>query len=329
MKGIILAAALLTAATGTAFAQQQPQFSHYGFNGMYLNPAYAGIKGQAEISSFGRIQYLNYSASFDDGGSPKTIMLTGSMPVRALGGGIGFHVFRDQIAQLKITNAQVSYSKHFKIGEGRLGIGIQGILNYVGQGIYRPIDEGDPRVPRSGSDHKFDLGAGVWYESEKLYAGLSLNNLLRSNYRFNSDAGSTTAEFLNENHAYLTAGYNIEASSSVVVTPTVLMKMVLPGKFGDSNKFTFKNNSYEAGVRATLDDKYWAGVGYRYDESFTGLVGLSLFKDNAVRLGYAFDVIAFNQDARALSSHEIMISYRFPKPSLTTRPAIHTPRYSF
>ncbi|MBC6991473.1 PorP/SprF family type IX secretion system membrane protein [Hymenobacter sp. BT491] len=336
MKGIILAAALLTTATGTAFAQQQPQFSHYGFNGMYLNPAYAGIKGQAEISSFGRIQYLNYSASFDDGGSPKTIMLTGSMPVRALGGGIGFHVFRDQIAQLKITNAQVSYSKHFKIGEGKLGLGIQGDLSYVGQGVYRAIDANDPSVPSNGSDHKVDVGAGAWYESEKFYAGLSVNNLLRSKYRYDSRdslgnviGGGGTAKFLNENHAYLTAGYNIEASSSVVVTPTVLMKIVLPGKFGDSNKFTFKNNSYEAGVRATLDDKYWAGVGYRYDESFTGLVGLSLFKDNAVRLGYAFDVIAFNQDARALSSHEIMISYRFPKPSLTTRPAVHTPRYSF
>jgi len=330
MKATLLSAVLLAAISTTAFAQQQPQFTHYGFNGMYLNPAYAGIKGQGEITAIGRYQYFNYKASFDEGGEPKTYMLTGSFPVLVLGGGVGFHVYRDEIAQSKMTNAQVSYSKHIQIGEGKLGIGLQGAYTYLSKGVYRFIDEGDLSVPRDGSDNKFDLGAGVWYESPTLYAGLSINNLLRSEYNFNSDNGSSnTARYIGENHSYFTAGYNIEASSSVVVTPSMLVKMVMPGKFGDDGKFTFKNNSYEANVRATFNDKYWGGLGYRYDESFTGMAGLALAKDNALRIGYAFDFVAFNQDARALSSHEIMLSYRLPKPGMVTRPAIRTPRYSF
>ncbi|MDU0370986.1 PorP/SprF family type IX secretion system membrane protein [Hymenobacter endophyticus] len=313
-----------------ALAQQQPQFSHYGFNGMYLNPAYAGIKGQGEITALGRSQYFGYDATFDAGGSPQTYSLTASLPVAAIGGGLGIGVYRDKIAQLTTTNAQLSYSKHIKIGEGRLGIGVQGVFNNIYQGTYRPVDQGDIKVPQEGADRKIDLGVGAWYESEKLYAGLSVNNLLRSDYKFNSAvAGGKTAEYINENHAYLTAGCNIEASSSVVVTPTVLMKMVLPGKFGDDNKFSFKNNSYEAGVRATFNDRFWGGIGYRYDESFTALGGLSFAKDNAMRVGLAYDLIAFNQDARALSSFEIMLSYRLPKPGLTVRPAVRTPRYSF
>jgi len=329
MKGILLTSFFVAAATVGALAQQQPQFSHYAFNGLYLNPAYAGIKGQGEVTAIGRYQYLNYKASFDDGGSPQTYMLSASLPVAVLGGGIGIQVYRDVIAQLRITNAQVSYSKHIKLGEGRLGLGIQGIYNRIGQGDYRYVDPNDPQVPVSDSDQKFDLGVGVWYESDKFYAGLSLNNLLRSNYLYSSAALTSTAQYLNENHSYLTAGYNIEATSSVVVTPTVLMKMVLPGKFGDSNKFNFKNNSYEANIRATVNDKYWAGIGYRYDESITGLVGVSFAKDNAMRVGLAYDLIAFNQDARALSSVELMLSYRLPKPTVFTRPAVRTPRYSF
>ncbi|RYU78918.1 PorP/SprF family type IX secretion system membrane protein [Hymenobacter persicinus] len=329
MKGTLLATLLLSAVAGSALAQQQPQFSHYGFNGMYLNPAYAGIKGQGEITTLGRYQYLGYNATFDDGGSPQTYMLSASLPVAAIGGGIGISVFRDKVAQSNITNAQLSYSKHIKVGEGRLGIGVQGIFNHLSKGLYRPIDKNDGSVPRDGSDQKIDAGVGVWYESDKLYVGLSANNLLRSQYKFKSEGGDNTAQVIGENHAYLTAGYNIEASSSVVVTPTVLAKLVMPGKFGDSNKFTFKNNSYEAGVRATFNDKFWGGVGYRYDESFTGLLGMSFAKDNALRFGYAFDFIAFNQDARAFSSHEIMLSYRLPKPGLAIRPAIRTPRYSF
>ncbi|HEX8428773.1 PorP/SprF family type IX secretion system membrane protein [Hymenobacter sp.] len=339
MKATILFACLLTTITGTALAQQQPQFTHYGFNGMYLNPAYAGIKGQGEITTIGRYQYLNYNGSFDEGGSPKTYIITGSFPVQVLGGGVGFHVYRDAIAQFQMTNAQLSYSKHIKVGEGKLGIGVQGIYNHLAKGFYRYIDPNDLSIPFDGSDNKFDLGAGVWYESPTFYAGLSLNNLLRSEYRFQSaitdDGGNVvsyvdnSARYIAENHSYFTAGYNIEASPSVVVTPSVLMKMVLPGKFGDDGKLTFKNNSYEANVRATFNDKFWGGVGYRYDESFTGMAGLALAKDNALRIGYAFDFIAFNQDARAFSSHEIMLSYRLPKPGLVTRPAIRTPRYSF
>jgi hypothetical protein len=59
------------------------------------------------------------------------------------------------------------------------------------------------------------------------------------------------------------------------------------------------------------------------------MAGLALAKDNALRIGYAFDFVAFNQDARALSSHELMLSYRLPKPNTNTRPPIRTPRYSF
>ncbi|AHJ95867.1 PorP/SprF family type IX secretion system membrane protein [Hymenobacter swuensis] len=330
MKKALLTAIVFSFAFGTAMAQQQPQFSHYGFNGMFLNPAYAGIKGQGEITALGRSQYFGYNATFDNGGSPQTYMLTASLPVAAIGGGLGIGIYRDKIAELTTTNVQLSYSKHIKIGEGRLGIGVQGIFNNIYQGTYRAIDQDDIKVPREGADRKIDAGVGVWYESDKLYAGLSVNNLLRSSYKFNSQVvGGKTAEYINENHAYLTAGYNIEASSSVVVTPTVLMKVVLPGKFGDDSKFAFKNNSYEAGVRATFNDRFWGGLGYRYDESVTALGGLSFSKDNAMRVGLAYDLIAFNQDARALSSFEIMLSYRLPKPGLAIRPAIRTPRYSF
>ncbi|MCC3153658.1 PorP/SprF family type IX secretion system membrane protein [Hymenobacter sp. BT770] len=331
MKVTLLATLLLTAAAGTALAQQQPQFTHYGLNGMYLNPAYAGIKGQGEVSLIGRYQYLNYSGTFDGGGSPRTGLVTASLPILALNGGVGLAVYYDQVGQSKMTNAALSYSQHIKLGSGKLGVGIQGIYTYLSKGTYNAIDPEDINVPKDASDSKFDAGAGVWYESPKLYAGLSLNNLARSEYSFKS-AGTkgTASKYLAENHAYFTAGYNIDATSSVVVTPMVLVKAVLPGKFSSTSKFdNAKNYSFEGGVRATIDDKYWAGVNYRHQESFSGLLGLSFAKDNAMRVGYAFDFIAFNQDARAFSSHEIMLSYRLPKPGLATRPAIRTPRYSF
>ncbi|MCR5887813.1 type IX secretion system membrane protein PorP/SprF [Hymenobacter sp. J193] len=331
MRVPVLIGTLACLATGSALAQQQPQFTHYGFNGIYLNPAYAGVKGYGEITTIGRYQYLGYQATLpeDAGGSPQTYLLSASVPVKFLHGGLGAVLYRDRIAETKITTANVSYAYHITIGEGKLGIGVQGIYTHLGKGTYRPAEEGDPAVPNESADRKFDLGTGVWYESEKLYAGLSVNNLLRSKYQFQNVDGNTASSVTGENHAYLTLGYNIEATPSVVVTPSALVKMVLPGKVGDGGKFSQKSTSFELGGRATLDDKYWAGLGYRFQESFQGMLGASFTKDNALRVGYAFDFIAFNQEARAFSSHEIMLSYRLPRPVSISRPAIRTPRYSF
>ncbi|RFP66278.1 type IX secretion system membrane protein PorP/SprF [Hymenobacter lapidiphilus] len=330
MKRYILCAGALLV-MGKAAAQQQPQFSHYGLNGMNLNPAYAGVKGYGEITGIGRIQYYGYDASFDSGGSPTTASLTASLPVPVLAGGLGIGIYRDRIAELYTTNVQLSYSRHLKLGEGTLGLGVQGLLNNIYHGKYRFNDENDIAVPREGSDAKFDAGVGVWYEAPKFYAGLSMNNLLRSGYRFKSEgiANAKTAQYLTENHAYLTGGYNIEVTSDVVITPTALMKLVLPGKFGDSDKLTLRNASYEVGARATFNDRFWGGLGYRSGDAFTALGGVSFAQDNALRLGLAYDLIAFGQEAKATSSFEVMLSYRLPKPSLNIRPAIRTPRYSF
>jgi type IX secretion system PorP/SprF family membrane protein len=331
MKGTLLATLWLTAIAGSALAQQQPQFTHYGLNGMSLNPAYAGIKGQGEVNLIGRYQYYNYGTYGDANGSPRTGLVTVSLPILAVSGGVGLSVYYDQAGMAKMTNAALSYSQHIKLGTGKLGIGIQGIYTYLGKGTYIAIDENDINVPQDASDNKFDIGAGVWYESPKFYAGLSLNNLARSEYSFKSGGTEgTPSKYLAENHAYFTAGYNIDATSSVVVTPMALVKAVLPGNFSSTSKFDNpKNYSFEGGVRATIDDKYWIGANYRHEESVSGLLGLGFAKDNNIRVGYAFDFVAFNQDARAFGSHEIMLSYRLPKPGLVTRPAIRTPRYSF
>ena len=341
MKAPFLAALLLTVGVSTvAVAQQQPQFTHYGLNGMYLNPAYAGIKGYGEFNVIGRYQYFNLAGyPGDANGSPRTAMLSASLPILALKGGVGLSLYRDLAGEKRLTNAALSYSQHLKMGPGQLGIGLQGVFTYVGAGEFRPIDQNDPLVPINDSDYKFDAGVGLWYEAPKFYAGLSMNNLLRSTYTLQSavrDAKGNiigyrnTSQFLGENHAYLTAGYNIDLTSAVVLTPTVIIKAVLPGPFSSESKFFGANNySAEVGARATLDDRFWVGANYRHEESFSGLFGLSFAKDNAIRLGYAFDFIAFNRDARALGSHELLLTYRLPRPTLFVRPAIRTPRYSF
>lgn len=323
-KRLLLATSLLALAFGSK-AQQQPQFSQYGFNGMYLSPAYAGITNRPEFTFLGRYQYLGYEAAFNDkGGAPQTYLLTGSLPVAAIGGGIGFGIHRDEIASIKTLNAQVSYSYHIKLNSGKLGIGVQGIFNNINTGGFRARDPGDAQVPTDASDRKFDAGAGLWYQGQSFYMGLGVNNLLANQFKFqtkDANGAATTAILTAARHAYLTTGYNIDISESFVLTPTAIAKMDFVGKG--------KSFSFEAGARGTFNDRFWLGLGYRHQESATALAGVAFGKDNAIRLGYAFDLIVFDEAARTRSSHELMLSLRLPEPVIRIRPAIRTPRYSF
>jgi len=318
MKRILYAVIFFSLfAGGSAYAQQTPQFTHYGFNGMFISPGYAGITKATEFNLIGRYQWFNYKTSFDaDGGSPKTALLSVSIPVRALKGGIGVNLYTDKLGATEIKTSTLSYSYHLALGSGKLGIGAQGIVTNISKGNYRAIDP-DPYIPFNSNDTKVDFGAGLWYQADKYYVGAGINNLLGSKYQFETESEKKASE-TNQKHLNATAGYNINASSSVVITPTALVK------------YDFKAKpSFDAGVRGTFNEKYWVGANYRYQESISGLAGISFLKDNSLKLGYAFDLVNVSKDAKAFGSHEILLSYRIPQSPLATKPAIRTPRYSF
>ncbi|MBC5993898.1 PorP/SprF family type IX secretion system membrane protein [Pontibacter cellulosilyticus] len=317
MRKLLPALLLMLVCHIEVWAQQQPQFTHYGFNGMQISPAYAGITKRPEFMSIYRYQWLGYDATFDDGGSPQTLLLTAHTPVRLLHGGVGINLMRDQIANTTFLTAALSYSFHINIGESKLGLGVQGNINNIKKGSYRAIDEGDPNVPYNSSDTKYDLGAGVWYESETFYGGGGVTNLLKSQYEFADSARTGTGNFLTENHIYVTAGYRLPVSTSLEVTPMVLLKH-------DTETFSF-----DAGTRFTYNEKYWVGVNYRHKEAVSALIGLSLFQENALRVGYAFDFTTFNRAAKAPTSHEVMVNYRLPEPVIRFKPPVRTPRYNF
>ncbi|MBN3584785.1 type IX secretion system membrane protein PorP/SprF, partial [Algoriphagus aestuarii] len=45
---------------GRVNSQQLPQFSQYIFNGLHINPGYAGYKGEPYIQSTYRSQWVNF-----------------------------------------------------------------------------------------------------------------------------------------------------------------------------------------------------------------------------------------------------------------------------
>lgn len=305
---------VLFAALGTsAEAQQDPQFTQYMFNSLFITPAYAGVDGVTQLTLFNRAQWLGYQSSFGDGGAPTTYMFSFNTPIYKLKSGFGAYIMADQLGPQTNGEAQVMYAYHLGLPNGKISFGIKaGIYSVAINGRhYRYIQEGDNLIVEGReSQVRPDLGLGVFYRAEKYYVGLGMNHILHSEFDF----GVNEARNALENHINVTAGYYYEVNFDLKLNPTILVKTDL------------KEYSFDLGIIATLEDKMWGGLSFRQSEAANVLLGYSFMKDKSLRLGYAIDVVVKDQEAKENFSHELFVSYQLPV-TPSAKKVVRTPRF--
>lgn len=297
--------------TGAAFAQNDARFTHYLFNQLYFNPGYAGLDPGARFQYLGRAQWLGYSN--DGGTAPISHVLSANVPLLQANMGLGVVGFYEQVAATTILSVHVPVAYHFNLGGGKLSVGLT--PGFLSQGRdaskYRAVDPGDPNIPASVNSSQFDLGAGLYYKSQRLFLGLSSTHLTEPTFTFG--AGKTGLL----RHYYGVAGYNFEVSPTITLTPNVLYK----------STFKTDGSQLEGGLMATFNNKFWLGLNYADSEAGSAIVGLSLLRDNSLRFSYALDLVTTGQEAKEPTSHELMISYTLPVALKGPKPAVRTPRY--
>lgn len=295
-------------------AQQDPQFTQYMFNNLYVTPAYAGVDGVTQITAFHRSQWLGYESSFGDGGAPTTYLISFTTPVYKLKSGFGFYATSDKLGPQTNNEIQAMYAYHLGIKDNKLSFAVKaGVYSVAVNGnYYRWIQDGDPLIIEGKeSQIRPDVGVGVFYRAEKYYAGFGVNHLLRSEFDFGVDPARNALE----NHMNFTAGYYHEVNFDIKLNPTILVKT------------DFKEYSFDLGIIATLKDKMWAGLSFRQSEAANVLLGYSFLKDKSLRFGYAIDVIVKDRQAKENFSHELMLSYQLPVTATTSKKVVRTPRY--
>lgn len=307
-------------------AQQDAQFTQYPFNYLYTNPAYSGMEDQPRFTFIHRTQWLGYSTNVGDpAANPISQILSFNTPTPALRGGIGAYILNDMFglssSPLRNFQGQLSYAYHLPIGNGTLSIGarIGLIYQYIDASRWRtPTDpvETDKvlsAIYQNGNQSQLDAGLGLWYKLDNFHLGLSVNHLQRSGLKI----GTPTSNNL-VNHTYLNVGYKFNLSDNLNFRPTALVKT-------DFNSLSFE----PTGILEYNDYKFWGGLSYRYQDAIMLLIGLSLLKDNTLRVGYAFDLTVTNVLGKAATSHEVMLSYVLPNPATLLKPVIKTPRFAF
>jgi len=145
MKRLFLA--LCFSLIGTAaMAQQDAQYSQYIFNGLYINPAYAGYKQDLYLHSFYRSQWTGFP------GAPKSFSIAADGSVNDTKVGLGLLVASDNIGAQSTLAAGFNYAYHIQVGEDentRLSLGLG--LGFVQAGIdgtkLNAVQQGDSSIP--------------------------------------------------------------------------------------------------------------------------------------------------------------------------------------
>ena len=278
------------AGTVTTYAQQQAMYTQYMFNGLALNPAYAGSHDALSLTALARTQWVGIE------GAPNTQTFSAHSPI-ADRSSLGIFLIHDNVGVTDQYGLYGSYSYRIPIGEGSLSMGLQFGFNYYNINLNQVTTKLlDPNFAMSDAGGLLpNVGAGLYYSSERFYIGASVPHMLTNEFISSDIASANARQF---RHYFLTAGYVFDLGPSLKLKPNFLVKAV-PGA----------PIAYDVNANLLIKEVLWVGASYRVEDAVSFLVEMLLTPQ--LRLGYAYDYTTSELQDFNTGSHELMLNFRF------------------
>ena len=274
------------------WCQQRVQFTQYMFNGLVINPAYAGADQALSMTLAQRRQWANIE------NSPSTQSLTAHTLFKQQHLGIGVILVNDKIGVHRNFTALTNFAYHLQVGkESYLSMGLQaGIHNKRSNyASLVGIAGTDPRLNDASIQYTaFDMGLGLYYRSRRLHVGVSAPGLLPERFSLNDSIAIT----LRNINAFGFAKYTIFVSENVDLEPSFLLKY-------------FKGTplSYDVNMNMIFRKVLTLGLSYRRNESLDFLLKAQMTQQ--LQLGYSYDHAIGEVGRVSAGSHELMVNYVF------------------
>lgn len=291
MKKVLTVIFILSMYLG--IAQQDAQYTQYMYNTITINPAYAGSRGAVSIFGLHRTQWIGLD------GAPKTNALSINSPINNSNLGIGLSFINDKIGPTveNQISADVSYTIPMP-NDYKLSFGIKGTANLFNLDISKlnPENQLDPTLQDLNNNFTPNLGAGIYYHSNKLYFGFSIPNFFETT-RYADNTQSVSRERMNY---YFIGGYVFDINPILKFKPAFLTKAVegAPLQLDLSGNFL-------------INDKFVLGGAWRWDAAWSAMAGFQV--NQQLYIGYGFDQETTNLARFNSGSHEIFIRYELFK----------------
>ena len=300
LRGLLIM--LLSLLLSPAQAQQRMMFTQYMFNGLAINPAYAGSQESLDLTALAREQWIGLE------GAPSSQTFSAHAPLRNKKVALGLLLTRDKIGVSSQTSLYGVYAYRIKLKEGTLSAGLQLGFDSYRTSFSRVLTEiADDQHFAQDDARAFlpNFGAGVYYSTPRFYAGVSAPYLLNNLY-----PGSEQNQARQFRHWFATAGYVFDLNRELKLKPNVLVK-------------TVQGAPVEVDINANLliKETLWVGMSYRSFDALSWLIELQATPK--FRLGYAYDMTVSPLKQTSSGSHELMLNYRLS----FKKSKIITPRY--
>jgi type IX secretion system PorP/SprF family membrane protein len=285
-----------------SFAQQDAQFTQYMYNTININPAYAGSRGVMSIFALHRTQWVGLD------GAPVTNTASINTPLNTKNLGLGVSIINDKIGPTdeNTISADLSYtvptSEKFKLS---FGLKATANLFSLDASKLNPV-QSDPSIRDYNNKFTPNVGAGIYYHSDKAYVGLSIPNFIETS-RYDDNE---VAIFKEKITYYLIGGYVFDLDYNLKFKPALLTKMVsgAPLQVDVSGNFL-------------INDKFTVGVAYRWSAAVSAMVGFQI--TDGLYIGYGYDLETTRLANYNAGSHEVFLRYDIFK----NNKKITTPRF--
>jgi len=281
-------------------AQDQYIISQYMLNSFALNPAYAGSHQAWSFTLMSRYQLVGVE------GAPRTNTFSAHGPIKN-NSSAGLLAVMDKYGPIELTNVYGTYSYRipFDHDTKQLSVGFQTGFTYFNVDLSNKnlIDPDDPVFNDiKTSNYLPNFGFGVYYQGEKVYAGLSVPYFYNNSL---NQIGSGISD--RRKYCYLTAGGVIELIQSIKYKPSFLIRYV-------------SNTTLDIDLNSSFvfNDVVWLGITYRVNNSFNFILELQI-TDN-FRVGYAYDLIQSDLNKVSSGSNEFVLNYRIRRKNKVFHP---------
>ncbi|MEZ4806027.1 MAG: type IX secretion system membrane protein PorP/SprF [Flavobacteriales bacterium] len=288
----LLVTGLLLTMSGSA--QHTPLTSQYLFNGLVINPAYAGSRDALAMNLTHRQQWVG----FDGAPVTQTISIHAPLDRRKLG--LGLVLYTDKIGVSRQTGLFTNYAYRIKFRRGKLAMGLgagftmlRAAWNEVATQQQNDISFASP----TQSAFRPNFSAGAFYYTKRSFIGLSAPFLLAHRYDATAE-GYRISDVKADLGPMITAGHVLDISPDVKLKPSTLLRY-----------------RSETGLQADVTsnvifkDRLWAGVSYRTGDALIG--SIEVLPTPQWRFGYAYDLGMSSLRPYHAGSHELMVQYEF------------------
>lgn len=299
----IFAVILIVMGVSNKAVAQDPQFTQFYANPLYLNPAFAGSATCPRICLNFRDEwpaipgtFVTYNGSYDQ-------------HVDALSGGIGILANTDQAGQATLTTTNISAIYAFQLNVTRtftISAGFQ--ATYHQKSVdWSKLTFGDMIDPTRGFVYNTgeqyvrtsvgvpDFSAGILGYSKNVFFGFAVNHLTQPDESFVTGASPLPMKFTGHAGAMIPlAGHSIQ-DDQVTISPNVIYQKQQDFQLLDLGFYVIKGPIV-------------GGLWYRNQDAIILLIG---FQKKFIRMGYSYDVTVSKLTEATAGSHELSLIFQF------------------